>query len=132
VEHVGQLAATYDIPSTLVDGNDALAVWEAAGGLVERLRSGRGPALLECLTFRLRGHYEGDPAAYRQATEVAEWKDKDPIERLVRRGTAAGWLSQAQLAATVAQARAAVQRAVEFGRASPFPGPEELLQHVYA
>jgi acetoin:2,6-dichlorophenolindophenol oxidoreductase subunit alpha len=132
VAHVSQLAEPYGISSTIVDGNDALAVWAAAGSLVDQLRSGRGPALLECLTFRLRGHYEGDPAAYRRATDVAEWKEKDPIERLVRQGTAAGWLDEAQLAATVQEARAAVQRAVEFGRSSPFPGAEELLQHVYA
>jgi len=109
-----------------------LAVWAAAGNLVDRLRSGRGPALLECLTFRLRGHYEGDPAAYRRATEVAEWREKDPLERLVRQGTAAGWLDEAQLVAIVEEARTVVQRAVDFGRGSPFPGPEELLQHVYA
>jgi acetoin:2,6-dichlorophenolindophenol oxidoreductase subunit alpha len=132
VEHVSQLAEPYSIPSTIVDGNDVLAVSAAAGDLIDRLRSGRGPALLECLTFRLRGHYEGDPAAYRRATEVAEWKEKDPIQRLVRRGTEAGWLHDEQLATLVQQARGVVERAVAFARSSPLPGPDDLLRHVYA
>ena len=61
-------------------------------------RSGGGPFLLECLTHRVRGHYEGDPGRYRETLAEAEWKEKDPILRLERHGLAAGWFAEDELA----------------------------------
>ena len=81
VSHVSVHGQPYGIPSQIVDGNDTLAVLEAARAAVARARDGGGPTIVECLTYRLRGHYVGDPAAYRKAEEVAEWRDKDPIRR---------------------------------------------------
>ena len=79
--------------------------------------------LLECLTHRLRGHYESDPDRYREAVAAEEWQELDPIVRLQRQLGHRGFEREA---------RAAVERAVEFARASPFPPPELTAQLVYA
>ena len=70
--------------ATTVDGADVGAIWDAFGGFLAQARAGHGPFLLECLTHRLRGHYEGDPGAYREALADEEWQEKDPIARLTR------------------------------------------------
>src|SRR5215471_5084231 len=72
VSHLADHARTYAIPRSTVDGNDILAVNKAVGAAVARARAGKGPAFVECLTYRLRGHYEGDPAKYRELSEVKD------------------------------------------------------------
>ena len=84
VERVSDVVAPYDVERETVDGNDVGAVWDAFGGFLAPARTGGGPFLLECLTHRLRGHYEGDPGEYREALAAAEWQEKDPIVRLQR------------------------------------------------
>jgi pyruvate dehydrogenase E1 component alpha subunit len=88
--------------------------------------------LLECLTHRLRGHYEGDPAKYRDALAKEEWREKDPIVRLTRRGVAEGWFTDEDAAAAGRAAAEAVDAAVAFARASPFPPPGLAEELVYA
>ena len=90
VERVSDVVAPYGVERDTVDGNDVVAVWEAFGRYLAAARAGGGPFLLECLTHRLRGHYEGDPGKYREAIADAEWQEKDPILRLQRHGLAAG------------------------------------------
>ena len=113
-----------------MDGNDAGAVWDAFGGFLAAARRGEGPILLECLTHRLRGHYEGDPERYREALAAEDWQELDPIQRLQRRGLDEGWLdSPTQLEQ---EAREEVERAVQFARESAFP-PDGLVDElVYA
>ena len=82
VERVSDVVAPYEVERDTVDGNDVGAIWDAFGGFLAAARAGGGPFLLECLTHRLRGHYEGDPAAYREALAAEEWQQKDPIVRL--------------------------------------------------
>ena len=84
VERVSDVVAPYDVERTTVDGADVGAIWDAFGGFLAQARAGHGPFLLECLTHRLRGHYEGDPGAYREALAAEEWQEKDPIARLTR------------------------------------------------
>ncbi|MBI4494684.1 MAG: thiamine pyrophosphate-dependent dehydrogenase E1 component subunit alpha [Chloroflexi bacterium] len=132
VERVSDVVAPYDLASETVDGNDVFAVYAAFGRFLARARQGRGPMLLECLTYRLRGHYEGDPARYRQALEVAEWQARDPILRLERRGLEQGLFGQAEVAAAEREAREAVEAAVQFARQSPFPARDQLFVHTYA
>jgi len=131
VERISDRAAAYGIPGASFDGNDVLAVHEAVREAVERARAGGGPALLEAVTYRFRGHYEGDPEAYRTAEEVAEWREKDPIERL--RGQLEGWglLDEAAAEEIRAAALAAIDEAVEFAEGSPWPEPEDALRDVY-
>ena len=92
VERVTDVVAPYGIERATVDGNDVGAVRDGFGRFLEAARRGEGPFLLECLTHRLRGHYEGDPQRYREALAQEEWQRLDPIRRLERRGLDEGWL----------------------------------------
>ena len=129
VERVSDVVAPYDFTRATVDGNDVAAVWEGFGEFLAAARRGRGPMLLECLTYRLRGHYEGDPAHYREALAKDDWQEKDPILRLQRRGLDEGWFDAADVEAAERDAAEAVEEAVSFARASPFP-PERLLAEL--
>lgn len=132
VERVSDVVAPYEITRETVDGNDVLAVWERFGEFLARARRGEGPFLLECLTVRLRGHYEGDPAAYREAIADEEWQKMDPILRLQRHALKQKWVDEDELAAIEAEAAGAVEAAVAFGRESAFPEPELVAELVYA
>ena len=132
VERVSDVVAPYELTRETVDGNDLGAVWNAFGRYLAAARNGEGPMLLECLTHRLRGHYEGDPAHYREALEAEEWQEKDPILRFQRQGTGAGWLDEGAPEAIETEAREAVEAAVEFARESPFPPAELTAELVYA
>ena len=90
VERVTDVVAPYGIERKTVDGNDVAAVSDASRRFLDRRAAGEGPFLLECLTHRLRGHYEGDPQRYREALEEEEWQRLDPILRLERRGRGRG------------------------------------------
>jgi TPP-dependent pyruvate/acetoin dehydrogenase alpha subunit len=127
VERLARHAETYGIPAVTVDGNDALAVRDAAREAVERARAGGGPSFVEALTYRLRGHYEGDPGKYRELSELADWKAKDPILRFV---AAAGL--DGETAGAEARARAEIDAATETALAAPFPTADDLLTDVTA
>ena len=113
-------------------GNDVVAVWDEFGRYLASARAGHGPFLLECLTHRLRGHYEGDPGSYREALAAADWQAKDPILRLQRHGIAEGWFEDHVPAVVEAEAAEAVEEAVRFGRESPFPPVGLIEELVYA
>jgi acetoin:2,6-dichlorophenolindophenol oxidoreductase subunit alpha len=132
VERVGDVVAPYGLARETVDGNDVVAVHAAFGRFLGAARAGGGPALLECLTHRLRGHYEGDPAKYREAPAADEWQAKDPIVRLATGGAQAGWFGADDAAAAERDAEAEVEAAVAFARASPFPEPGLAEELVYA
>jgi len=132
VERVARHAETYGIASATVDGNDVLAVRDGAGSLLERARRGDGPALLECLTYRMRGHYEGDPANYRKTAELAEWRDKDPLPRFARAAIERKWLRQDDVSAIERTARETVGQATERAASSPDPDPASLTRDVFA
>jgi acetoin:2,6-dichlorophenolindophenol oxidoreductase subunit alpha len=132
VERVSDVVAPYGFPRATVDGSDAGAVSEAFEEFLAAARGGRGPMLLECLTHRRRGHYEGDAEAYRDALRDEEWEQLDPIARLEQRALGEGWVDQTALAAVRDAARAEVDAAVAFARQSPFPGPELAAELVYA
>ena len=132
VERVSDVVAPYGLERETVDGNDVAAVWEAFGRFLEVARRGGGPLLLECLTHRLRGHYEGDPTLYREAITATEWQQRDPILRLARQGAAAGWFSAQDVASAEREAREEIEAAVEFARRSPYPAAELPGELVYA
>jgi TPP-dependent pyruvate/acetoin dehydrogenase alpha subunit len=132
VERVSDVVAPYEIERDTVDGNDVGAVWDGFAGFLAAARSGKGPFLLECLTHRLRGHYEGDPGKYREAIAKEEWQKKDPILRFQRRGVEEGWLSEEDAAEVERSAASDVDEAVEFGRESPFPSWELAEETTYA
>ena len=132
VERVSDVVAPYPLARETVDGNDLAAVHEAFGDFLAAARAGVGPFLLECLTHRLRGHYEGDPAHYRQALAAEEWQQLDPIVRFQRDGVAEGWLAEDEPAELERAAQELVEGAVERARESPFPSSERAAALVYA
>ncbi len=132
ITDIADRAAGYDMPGVVIDGNDVLAVYEAVTMAVERARKGQGPSLIECKTYRWRGHFEGDACVYRSEKELEEWKAKDPIPRFAKKLVESGTATQAELDAITASVAAEIEAAVKFAEDSPFPKPEDLLEDVYA
>jgi TPP-dependent pyruvate/acetoin dehydrogenase alpha subunit len=132
VERVCDVVAPYDFPRTTVEGSDPEAVWEAFGTYLEATRGGKGPYLLECLTHRRRGHYEGDQQEYRDALQDDEWAQLDPIARLQARALEEGWIDEPGIAELQRAAEDEVERAVQFARASPPLTPAAAATVVYA
>jgi acetoin:2,6-dichlorophenolindophenol oxidoreductase subunit alpha len=130
---VAARAAGYGIPGIVVDGNDIVAVHQAAIRAVERARSGGGPTLIECKTYRQRAHTErkGQPDP-RDKAEVATWTQKDPIALLERQMRDQGDLDDAGLQTIEREVMAALEAAVAFAEASPFPLPEQATDDVFA
>lgn len=132
VERVSDVVAPYGFERQTVDGSDVPAIWKAFAGYLEIARRGRGPLLLECLTHRRRGHYEGDAQQYRDALADEEWARRDPLARLQALALDRGWLDEEAAAGLEREANAEIDDAVEFARDSPFPEPELAAQLVYA
>lgn len=130
IEDISQRAAGYGIPGVTVDGNDVMAVYEEAQKAVTRARKGEGPTLLECKTYRHKGHSRFDPAKYRPQEEVAEWMARDPVEsfreKLLDKGIPEEFLHKIE--STV---EAEIEEAVEFAQESPLPEPEDALKDVW-
>jgi 2-oxoisovalerate dehydrogenase E1 component len=131
IERISHRASAYGIKGVTVDGNDVLAVYEAAGEAVERARNGEGPTLIECLTYRHGGHSRGDPATYRPKEEVEEWLKRDPIPRFKSKLMEEGVLEPEEADAIEAEVEEEIRRAVEFAEASPWPNPEVALEDAY-
>jgi len=132
IERVSDRAAAYSMPGETVDGNDVEAVHEAATRAVARARAGGGPTLLECVTYRWRGHYEGDPQPYRTAAEVEEWKARDPLPIAEQRLRSAGALDDVIRDALWKEAAGAIDAAVEAAEAASMPEATEALEDVFA
>lgn len=125
-------ASAYGIPGKTVDGNDVLAVYEAVGEAVARARKSQGPTLIECKTYRHRGHFEGDPQTYKTKEEVEEWQKKDPIPRFRKQLIEMGVLTEEDADKIGQEMKEEIEKAVKFAEESPLPAPEEALEDVYA
>jgi pyruvate/2-oxoglutarate/acetoin dehydrogenase E1 component len=125
-------AASYGIPGVTVDGNEVWAVYQATREAVERARRGEGPTLLECLTYRWRGHMEGERVPYRAQEEIQAWMQKCPILLLERQLQESGYLTSSEAAEVARQAEEKVKGAVAFAKGSPDPSAEALTEHIYA
>lgn len=132
IARLAQHAKTYGIPANTVDGNDLFAVRAAMTKAVDKCRAGKGPIFVECLTHRMRGHYEGDPAKYRELSQLAEWKKKDPIARVARALKSQKAVTDKQLAAIESEAQALAEKAAEFSLSSPWPADDEVASQVTA
>jgi TPP-dependent pyruvate/acetoin dehydrogenase alpha subunit len=131
-DRISDRAAAYRMPGVTVDGQDALAVWRAADEAVRRARSGGGPSLVECLTYRYHGHHQGDETLrYRTAEEEKAARDRDCL-RLFREALLAMGFEAGEIDALDALNRERLDEAVVFAEEGPLPGPEELLADVYA
>lgn len=132
LENIADRAVAYGIPGVTVDGNDVLAVYEAARKAVERARNGEGPTLIECKTYRHKGHSRIDPAKYRPNEEVEEWLRKDPIKRFKKKLLQMNVLTETEIQSVEKEVLAEIEEAVKFAMESPYPAPEEALEDVYA
>ena len=126
-------SAGYGMPGIAVDGNDVLAVYQAASEAVARARAGGGPTLIECRTYRTRAHAEGmRDAGYRTPEEIATWKERDPLKLFRARMLADSSATEAELVAVEAEVKALSEEAGKFAEASPMPDPATVSEHVYA
>ena len=129
--HIHKKAAAYGLRTAVVDGMDVLAVADATRAAVNAIRDGSGPALLELQTYRFRAHSMFDPELYRSKDEVAQWRERCPIEGFSRRLTEAGALAPADLERIEATVAEEVGRAVDFAEAGTWEPIERLLDDVY-
>jgi acetoin:2,6-dichlorophenolindophenol oxidoreductase subunit alpha len=132
IERVSDVVAPYGFERTTVNGSDVPAVYDAFEQFLAKARSGAGPYLLECVTYRRRGHYEGDPEKYRDPVAEQEWAERDPLERMTARAIEEAWIDEATAGAIEQQAAAEIEEAVRFARDSPFPDPHTTAALVYA
>jgi len=132
VPNVADRASAYAMPGVAVDGNDLPAVAAAAGQAIARARAGDGPSLLECKTYRWRGHSKSDRNLYRTKEEIDAWRKRDPIRLLETELVAQGRLEAAEVAAIEKAAARQIEDALEFAKASPDPDPLQLTRDVYA
>ena len=132
VDHIAERAAGYGFDGVTVDGNDVEAVHAAVLVAVAHARAGRGPTLVECLTYRWKGHSKSDKNLYRTRDEIAEWQAKDPIARFEARVLERGTLDDEAIGRIRAQAVQAVREAVRDARQAPDADPAGLLDSVFA
>jgi len=129
--HVADRAPGYGIPAEIVDGNDVWAVYHATKRAAEHCRSGAGPYLIECKTFRMTGHSAHDGGDYVPKHLWEEWGAKDPIVRLERRMLDRGETTQEEIDRLFAGIRREVDEAIEWAEASPYPDASTLTENVY-
>ena len=130
--HIFKRAEGYDMPGKSVDGNDVEAVYHLSIELLAHCRSGKGPAFMETLTYRMRGHGERDHQHYVDPEELEAWAAKCPITRYRRTLLDTGVLSENQAAQIDQDAEARVSAAVTFGDGSPYPTTDTALTDVFA
>lgn len=129
---IADRAIGYGIPGIRVDGKDILAVYQAAEEAVQRARRGEGPTLIECVTYRNYGHFEGDAQKYKTEQEKKEHKqEKDAIVHFRKYILSQQLLAEHELTALEDSVEEAVKEAVRFSEESPYPGASELLKDVY-
>jgi pyruvate dehydrogenase E1 component alpha subunit len=132
VQKISERAASYGIPGITVDGNNVLDVYEAVLEAGKRARAGQGPSLVDCLTYRWRGHSKSDRNLYRTSQEIDEWKQKCPIRRFKQVLVDATIMTQAEVEEIDGSAKAAVDWAAEQAQTFPEPSPENMEDEVYA
>lgn len=132
VANMADRAVAYAMPGVVVDGNDAQEIYKATVFARERAISGDGPTLIECKTYRCRGHGESDPQHYQPIAEIAAWQEKCPLPRLSDEMLADGIITAATLQKLESQCKDIVEDAIRFAEESPYPDPQEALEDVFA
>lgn len=130
---IAERGDAYGIPNEQVDGNDVVAVHEATTAAAERARAGEGPTLLECVTYRYRGHSKSDRNLYRTRDEINEWRDeRDPIDRFTGRALEQGWLDDDAVTGCRERSEDRVRDAVRAASEAPETDPSQLEGAAYA
>lgn len=131
ITDVSVRAAAYNMPGVTVDGNDVFAVYEAVNEAVARARKKQGPTLVECKTYRWRGHFEGDPAIYRPEGELEKWMKKDPIPRVEKYMLENKIMTDKGIEEKNTYVDGLIKEAEKFAEESNMPSLESALQDVY-
>jgi len=132
-DEVANRAGSYGIPGVAVDGNDVLAVYEAVDGAIARARSGGGPTLVECKTYRLRPHAEGmRDGGYRSIEEIESWRRRDPISTFARRLVDDGPASLSDIEVVEAEVGEMIADALQYALDSPWPDAATVTDHVFS
>ncbi|NCO28032.1 MAG: pyruvate dehydrogenase (acetyl-transferring) E1 component subunit alpha [Caldiserica bacterium CG02_land_8_20_14_3_00_36_38] len=131
VQNIADRAVGYNIPGVIVDGNDVMAVYEVVKEAVDRARSGGGPTLIEAKTYRIKGHFVGDPVLYRNESEVNEKWQFEPISRFESTLFEMGIITDAEKESIWKQAEQEIKNAVNFAEKSKYPEPESALQDLF-
>ena len=132
VPNVADRASSYNMPGVIVDGNNIADVAEAMVVATERARRGEGPTLIECKTYRTRGHSRSDRNKYRTKEEIEEWKARDPIPLFEKELLDMGIFKQADIDAVQASVKAEIEDGFNFARSGTDPVPEDVTRDVYA
>jgi pyruvate dehydrogenase E1 component alpha subunit len=134
ITDVAVRAKSYGLPGLSIDGNDVLVIRNVAGEAIDRARRGDGPTLVECKTYRWHFHAmrNAPPPETRPAAEIAQWKERDPIARLAADLIAQRVITESHLGGLHREVQIALQEAVAFAEASPFPDPEDILVDLFS
>lgn len=133
VENISDRAVGYGMPSIIVDGNNVFDVYEGMKQAVERARQGGGPTFLEAKTYRIKGHFVGDPEMYRTKEEVAEQFDNnDPIKRFEEKALKENLLTKKEMEEINSEEKKVVEDSVEYAKNSPLPEEKELFDDLFA
>lgn len=132
IQNIAERAASYGIPGKVVDGNDVVDVYQAAGEAINRARKGEGPTLLECKTYRRGGHSRSDVCGYRPEEEEKMWLAKDPIPRTKEKLIQMGILTEEKTEEIDKKVGEEIQEAIDYARKSSSPKPEDTLTNVFA
>jgi len=132
VVEIYKLADSYEMPADVVDGMSAEAVHDALTRAVKRAREKGGPTLLEMKTYRYKGHSISDPQKYRSKEEVDEYKDKDPLQQVLKTIIDNKFASEAEIKTIDDRVAGIVNESVKFAEESPWPDDSEVLKDVYA
>jgi pyruvate dehydrogenase E1 component alpha subunit len=122
------------MPGVTIDGNDVLAVYECSGRAIQRARARGGPTLIECKTYRWRGHHEGDPnqgGRYRTMDEIQEWIKKCPIRHFEEKLIGKLILTKKKIKGIRKEIEKKIEEAVNFANQSPLPDPKDIYEDVY-
>ena len=132
VEHIADRAAAYGMEGVVADGMDALDVFAKTDSIVEKMRKGGAPVLLECVTYRYMGHARFEKPIYRTKEELEEWKKRDAIEKLHRELVEQNPKVEKQVAEIEREVESSIEKAVEYAEKSPSPSPDAYKKYLYA
>lgn len=131
-ENIADRACAYNIPGCIVEGNDVLAVYEVAKKAVERARKGMGPTLIECKTYRWKGHHLGDPGiVYRADKEIKEWVQKCPIKIFKEKIVSEKYFTEEEILVFEEEVKKLIDEATEVALCDPYPEKSEAYEDIY-
>lgn len=131
LKNLSERAVAYGIPGETIESNNVIEIYEKVGRAIDRARKGKGPSIVECKTYRIYGHEEGDLQTYKEKSDIIAWEKKDPIKIFKKYLVEEGILTEAEASKINQEVKTELEEAVKFAKESPYPAPEEALEDVY-